>query len=444
MARFIFVTGGVVSSLGKGLLSASLGALLQARGFKVRIRKFDPYLNVDPGHDVALSARRGLCDRRRGRNRPRPWPLRALHRRYGAPVRQCHDGPNLPRHHRPRAARRLSRRDRPGHPARHQCDQGIRADRHRRCSISSSARSAGRSATSKACRSSRRSASSQRSRPRPDGQRPHHARPWIKAAGELKTKPTQHSVRELSSLGVRPDVLLVPDGNGASRNEREKIALFCNVPKSAVIPALDARSIYDVPLQYHSEGLDGEVLKAFRMGDAPEPDLARWHDIMDRLDNYEGEVTIGVVGKYVGLPDAYKSLSEALVHGGLANRVEGHMSAGSMPSCSSMTAPISRPSWSRFTESSFPAASASAGARARSPRSASPASAMSRSSAFAWECRWPASRAPGGGNRKCVEHRVRPYARAGDRPHHRMDEPGRTSGARRRQRPWRHHAAGRL
>jgi len=149
--------------------------------------------------------------------------------------------------------------------------------------------------------------------------------PWIKAAGELKTKPTQHSVRELSSLGVQPDVLLCRTEKELPDSEREKIALFCNVPKSAVIPALDARSIYDVPLQYHGGGLDDEVLRAFRIADAPAPDLDRWHDIMDRLDNYEGEVTIGVVGKYVGLPDAYKSLNEALVHGGLANRARVHI-----------------------------------------------------------------------------------------------------------------------
>jgi CTP synthase len=146
--------------------------------------------------------------------------------------------------------------------------------------------------------------------------------PWIKAAGELKTKPTQHSVREIASLGVQPDVLLCRCEKPIPEAEREKIALFCNVPKSAVIQALDARSIYDVPLQYHAEGLDDEVLRAFRIDDAPPPDLTRWHDIMDRLDHYEGEVTIGVVGKYVGLPDAYKSLNEALIHGGIGNRTK--------------------------------------------------------------------------------------------------------------------------
>jgi CTP synthase len=145
--------------------------------------------------------------------------------------------------------------------------------------------------------------------------------PWIAAAGELKTKPTQQSVRELSSLGVQPEVLLCRSDRPLPDSEREKIALFCNVPKSAVIPALDARNIYDVPLQYHEAGLDDEVLRAFRM-DAPQPDLARWTEIMDRIDHYDSEVTIGVVGKYVGLPDAYKSLREALVHGGIANRAK--------------------------------------------------------------------------------------------------------------------------
>jgi CTP synthase len=146
--------------------------------------------------------------------------------------------------------------------------------------------------------------------------------PWINAAGELKTKPTQQSVRELSSLGVQPEVLLCRCDRPLPESEREKIALFCNVPKSAVIEALDARNIYDVPLQYHEAGLDDEVLSAFRIADAPAPDLATWRDIMDRIDHYDSEVTIGVVGKYVGLPDAYKSLREALIHGGVANRAK--------------------------------------------------------------------------------------------------------------------------
>ncbi len=146
--------------------------------------------------------------------------------------------------------------------------------------------------------------------------------PYIAAAGELKTKPTQHSVRELASLGIKPDVLLCRSEHPLPDTERAKIAQFCNVRASAVIPALDAPSIYSVPLQYHREGLDSEVLRAFGITDAAEPDLARWDDVTDRYFNPEGEVTIGVVGKYVGLQDAYKSLNEALVHGGLANRVK--------------------------------------------------------------------------------------------------------------------------
>jgi CTP synthase len=137
----------------------------------------------------------------------------------------------------------------------------------------------------------------------------------------LKTKPTQHSVRELTGLGVQPDILLCRCEKPLPESERAKIALFCNVRKEAVIPALDAPSIYAVPLQYHGEGLDAEVLRHFRM-ESPPPVLARWDDIVDRYQNPEGEVTIGVVGKYVGLPDAYKSLNEALVHGGMANRVK--------------------------------------------------------------------------------------------------------------------------
>ncbi|HWH22507.1 MAG TPA: CTP synthase, partial [Allosphingosinicella sp.] len=146
--------------------------------------------------------------------------------------------------------------------------------------------------------------------------------PYIAAAGELKTKPTQHSVRDLTSLGIQPDLLLCRVDRPLPDGERAKIAQFCNVRKEAVIPALDAKSIYSVPLQYHEEGLDAEVLRAFGIEDAPEPDLARWNDIIDRLEHPEGEVTIGVVGKYVGLQDAYKSLTEALVHGGIANRVK--------------------------------------------------------------------------------------------------------------------------
>jgi CTP synthase len=325
MARFIFVTGGVVSSLGKGLLSASLGALLQARGYKVRIRKFDPYLNVDPGTmspyqhgEVYVTDDGAETD----------LDLGHYERFTGVDAKQS-DNVTTGRIYRDIIARER-RGDYLGATVQviphvtnaikefavaevDDCDFVI-------CEIGGTVGDIESLPFIEAIRQLRNDLG------RENTVSVHTTLvPWIKAAGELKTKPTQHSVRELSSLGVQPDVLLcrtevpLPDG------EKEKIALFCNVPKSAVIEALDARSIYDVPLQYHSAGLDDEVLRAFRITDASEPDLSRWTDIMDRLENYEGEVTIGVVGKYVGLPDAYKSLNEALVHGGLANRAKVHI-----------------------------------------------------------------------------------------------------------------------
>jgi CTP synthase len=146
--------------------------------------------------------------------------------------------------------------------------------------------------------------------------------PYIPAAGELKTKPTQHSVKELRSIGIAPDILLVRADRDIPESERKKLSLFCNVRESAVIQALDVKSIYDVPKAYHDEGLDEEVLAAFGIEPAPQPRMATWEDVSDRVHNPEGEVTIAIVGKYTGLKDAYKSLIEALHHGGMANRVK--------------------------------------------------------------------------------------------------------------------------
>ena len=325
MARFIFVTGGVVSSLGKGLLSASLGALLQARGYKVRIRKFDPYLNVDPGTmspyqhgEVYVTDDGAETD----------LDLGHYERFTGVSARQT-DNVTTGRIYRDIIARER-RGDYLGATVQviphvtNAIKEFALAETDGLdfviCEIGGTVGDIESLPFIEAIRQLRNDLGR-------DNTVSVHTTlvPWIKAAGELKTKPTQHSVRELSSLGVQPDVLLCRTEKELPDSEREKIALFCNVPKSAVIPALDARSIYDVPLQYHAGGLDDEVLRAFRIADAPPPDLERWHDIMDRLDNYEGEVTIGVVGKYVGLPDAYKSLNEALVHGGLANRARVHI-----------------------------------------------------------------------------------------------------------------------
>jgi CTP synthase len=322
MARFIFITGGVVSSLGKGLMAASLAALLQARGYKVRIRKFDPYLNVDPGTmspyqhgEVYVTDDGAETD----------LDLGHYERFTGVSARQS-DNITSGRVYRDIIAKER-RGDYLGATVQvipHVTDaikEFALADSEGHdfilCEIGGTVGDIESLPFMEAIRQLRNELE-------PMQTLSVHVTlvPYIAAAGELKTKPTQHSVRELASLGIKPDVLLcraehpIPDG------ERQKIANFCNVRKEAVIPALDAPSIYSVPLQYHEEGLDAEVLRGFGITDAPAPDLSPWNDVTDRYFNPEGEVTIGVVGKYVGLPDAYKSLNEALIHGGLANRVK--------------------------------------------------------------------------------------------------------------------------
>jgi CTP synthase len=322
MARFIFVTGGVVSSLGKGLLSASLGALLQARGYKVRIRKFDPYLNVDPGTmspyqhgEVYVTDDGAETD----------LDLGHYERFTGVSSKQS-DNVTTGRIYRDIIAKER-RGDYLGATVQviphvtNAIKEFALAETDGLdfiiCEIGGTVGDIESLPFIESIRQLRNELG------RGNSVSVHTTLvPWIAAAGELKTKPTQQSVRELSSLGVQPEVLLCRSDRPLPEAEREKIALFCNVRKSAVIPALDARNIYDVPLQYHEAGLDDEVLYAFGITDAPKPDVARWIEIMDRIDHYESEVTIGVVGKYVGLPDAYKSLREALVHGGIANRAK--------------------------------------------------------------------------------------------------------------------------
>jgi len=321
MARFIFITGGVVSSLGKGLMAASLAALLQARGYKVRIRKFDPYLNVDPGTmspyqhgEVYVTDDGAETD----------LDLGHYERFTGV---SAHQGDNITSG---RIYQQIIARERRGdylgatvQVIPHVTDaikQFAMADTDDLdfvlCEIGGTVGDIEGLPFIEAIRQLRNELGRDRTALV-------HVTlvPYISAAGELKTKPTQHSVRELTSLGVQPDVLLCRCEHPLPESERAKIALFCNVRPEAVIQALDASSIYAVPLQYHAEGLDAQVLHHFAM-EAPAPDLSRWEDIIDRYLNPEGEVTIGVVGKYVGLPDAYKSLNEALVHGGMANRVK--------------------------------------------------------------------------------------------------------------------------
>ena len=325
MARFIFITGGVVSSLGKGLMAASLGALLQARGYRVRIRKFDPYLNVDPGTmspyqhgEVYVTDDGAETD----------LDLGHYERFTGVSARQSDNVTSG------RIYQTIIQRERRGdylgatvQVIPHVTDaikQFAQADTEDLdfvlCEIGGTVGDIESLPFIEAIRQLRNEIG------RENSVFVHVTLvPYIAAAGELKTKPTQHSVRELTSLGIQPDVLLCRCEKPLPDSDRAKISLFCNVRKEAVIPALDAKSIYSVPIQYHAEGLDSEVLRAFGIQDAPKPELARWIDIMDRDQHPEGEVTIGVVGKYVGLQDAYKSLHEALVHGGLANRVKVHV-----------------------------------------------------------------------------------------------------------------------
>ena len=322
MARFVFITGGVVSSLGKGIASASLGALLQARGYKVRLRKLDPYLNYDPGtmspyqhgevyvtddgaetdldlghyerftgvaarkpdnwttgriySDVIAAERRGdylggtvqviphITDKIKEVIQAETDPYDFVLVEIGGTVGDIESLPFL------EAMRQLAN------------ELGPQRSLFMHLTLV----------------------------------------PYIASAGELKTKPTQHSVKELLGLGIQPQILLCRSDRPIPENERRKIALFCNVRPESVIPALDASTIYEVPLMYHREGLDQEVLRLFGMSAYGEPNMSRWEDIVHAVKEPEGEVTIAVVGKYTNLLDAYKSLAEAMTHGGIAHNVK--------------------------------------------------------------------------------------------------------------------------
>ncbi|KQO45765.1 CTP synthase [Methylobacterium sp. Leaf85] len=322
MTRYVFITGGVVSSLGKGLASAALAALLQARGHTVRLRKLDPYLNVDPGtmsptqhgevfvtddgaetdldlghyeRFTGLAATKAdnittgriyldiITKERRGdylgatiqviphvTNAIKAFVLEGNEAfdfvlvEIGGTVGDIEGLPFF------EAIRQLGQ----------ELPRGTVAFVHLTLL------------------------------------------PYIPSAGELKTKPTQHSVKELRSIGIQPDILLCRCDRPIPVEERRKLGLFCNVRETAVIEARDVASIYDVPLSYREAGLDREVLAHFGIEPKGEPDLVRWTTISERVRNPEGEVSIAIVGKYTGLKDAYKSLSEALIHGGIANRVK--------------------------------------------------------------------------------------------------------------------------
>jgi CTP synthase len=321
MTRYIFITGGVVSSLGKGLASAALGALLQARGYKVRLRKLDPYLNVDPGtmspyqHGEVFVTDDGA---------ETDLDLGHYERFTGRPASKADNITTG------RIYQEIIAKERRGD----YLGGTVQVIPHVTDAIKEFVRTGNEDVDFvlveiggtvgdieglpffEAIRQLGNDL------PRGDAVFIHLTlMPYIPSAGELKTKPTQHSVKELRSIGIQPDILLVRCDRPIPDSERRKLALFCNVRESAVIPALDVASIYDVPVAYHEHGLDAEVLAAFGIKDAPEPKLERWQTISSRIRNPEGTVTIAVVGKYTGLKDAYKSLIEALVHGGIANNV---------------------------------------------------------------------------------------------------------------------------
>jgi CTP synthase len=321
MARYIFITGGVVSSLGKGLAAAALASLLQARGYKVRLRKLDPYLNVDPGtmspyqHGEVFVTDDGA---------ETDLDLGHYERFTGRPANKQDNITTG------RIYQEIIARERHGdylggtvQVIPHVTDaikafilDGNEAYDFVLCEIGGTVGDIEAMPFLEAIRQLGNEL------PRRHCVYIHLTlMPYIPTAGELKTKPTQHSVKELRSIGIQPDILLVRADRPIPEGERKKLSLFCNVRQSAVIPGLDVGTIYEVPLAYHKEGLDDEVLAAFGIDPAPAPNLERWLGIVNRIKNPEAEVTIAVVGKYTVLKDAYKSLIEALVHGGIANNV---------------------------------------------------------------------------------------------------------------------------
>jgi CTP synthase len=322
MARYIFITGGVVSSLGKGLASASLGALLQARGYRVRLRKLDPYINVDPGtmspyqhgevfvtdDGAETDLDLGHYERFTGRPATRQdnvttgriyQDILTKERRgdyLGATVQVI-----------PHVTNAIKDFVRDGNDDFDfvLIEVGGTVGDIEGLPFFEAIRQLGNDL------------------PRNHAVYIHLTLlPFIPSAGELKTKPTQHSVKELRSIGIQPDILLCRTDRPIPEGERRKLALFCNVRENAVIEARDVDNIYAVPEAYSASGLDREVLLAFGLDPSATPDLMRWHTINERIRNPEGDVTIAIVGKYTGMKDAYKSLTEALSHGGIANKVK--------------------------------------------------------------------------------------------------------------------------
>ncbi len=322
MTRYVFVTGGVVSSLGKGIAAAALGALLQARGYRVKLRKLDPYLNVDPGtmspyqHGEVFVTDDGA---------ETDLDLGHYERFTGVHATQLDNATTG------RIYQDVIARERHGD----YLGATVQVIPHITDAIKEAVQlgtedfdfvlveiggTVGDIESLPFLEAIRQMGNELG----PEGAMFVHLTlvPYIPSAGELKTKPTQHSVKELLNVGIQPQMLLCRCDRPIPSNERRKIALFCNVRPEAVIPALDVDTIYQVPIAYHAEGMDKVVLRHFGLPSDIEPDLSRWQRIVETVRNPEGEVRIAVVGKYTNLLDSYKSLAEALAHGGIANRVK--------------------------------------------------------------------------------------------------------------------------
>ncbi|MFV0408853.1 MAG: CTP synthase [Paracoccus sp. (in: a-proteobacteria)] len=322
MARYIFITGGVVSSLGKGLASAALGALLQARGYTVRLRKLDPYLNVDPGTmspfehgEVFITDDGAETDLDLGHYErftgvhARKTDSISSGRIYSNVLEKERRGEYL--------GKTIQVIPHVTNEIKNFLTIGEDEVDFMLCEIGGTVGDIEGLPFFEAIRQFTHE------RPRGECILMHLTLlPYLAASGELKTKPTQHSVKELQSIGLAPDVLVCRSEHPIPEKERAKIALFCNVRPDHVIPAYDLKSIYEAPLAYHRAGLDQAVLDAFGIAPAPRPELSRWDDVMDRLTHTDGTVKIAIVGKYTQLEDAYKSVAEALTHAGMANRVK--------------------------------------------------------------------------------------------------------------------------
>ena len=322
MARYIFVTGGVVSSLGKGLSSASLASLLQLRGFKVRIRKLDPYLNVDPGTmnpfqhgEVFVTDDGAETDLDIG-HYERFTGISATQSDnittggiYSDIIKKERKGDYLGGTVQvvPHVTDRIKKF----------ISHNVKNEDFIICEIGGTVGDIESLPFLEAIRQFSNDIGKENSLFI-------HLTlvPFLKTSGELKTKPTQHSVKELRSLGIQPDIIICRSEREIPKTERKKISLFCNVPIENVIETVDVKTIYEAPISFHKEKLDDRVLSYFNIKSKKLPDLSKWKNITSKVLNPRKDVNIGIIGKYVNLKDAYKSLDEALIHGGISNNVK--------------------------------------------------------------------------------------------------------------------------